>query len=569
MANRTFDRLAWTGELQRGLARGVQALAIPHTLLRVLLALSVALLAGYQLRHFITWSPEQLATHGLVIDDAFFYTVLARNFHRFGFLTLDGVIPTNGVQPLWMGIHILLAGLFPQTDGLLLVARASWALYVLFALLTVWYAARGGPRAMLLATLTIGGLLLLNVRFQQMVVKGLEVPLALCLLILTLHAFEQYARRAQAAAERPLWQTAGLGALAALCFLARTDLFWAALLIGGWLLLRPRRSWKEIVTFGAAAALLVLPYVALNALTQGGMMPISGRVKLFYMQSFYPTPAAYLASEEWRGLFSAFAEVIPSPDWLIYLLTYPLIGLGSWLIWREREARPGLTLLTAVILGHVLFMQLVYRELRPYTNYYFAPEALWLGLTLATQVSRRRTPGAAHAQGRRARVARALPALVAAGCLLIAAFAWSRFEPRPVDYWVQRVNLARDIQRVVPADERVAAFWPGALAHFSNRQVIPLDGIIGSQAYFEAYVQPGRELDYLRDHNVRYLAIALYDAPEQILARDEAPGAPTWSTIGPQRLWEQRHRLAVRAAAERPYATSRGGWYLLELTPLD
>ena len=569
MANRTFDRLAWTGELQRVLARGAQALTIPHTLLRVLLALSVALLAGYQLRHFITWSPEQLTTHGLVIDDAFFYTVLARNFHRFGFLTLDGVIPTNGVQPLWMGIQILLAGLFPQTDGLLLVARAAWALYVLFALLTVWYAARGGPRAMLLATLTIGGLLLLNVRFQQMVVKGLEVPLALCLLILTLQAFEQYARRSRFGPTRPLWQTAGLGALAGLCFLARTDLFWVALFSGGWLLLRPRRSWKEIVAFGVTAALFVAPYVALNALTQGGLMPISGRVKLFYMQTFYPTLGSYLASEEWRGLFSAFAEVFPSPDRLIFLLTYPLIGAGSWLVWRERDARPGLTLLTAVILSHVLFMQLVYRELRPYTNYYFAPEALWLGLTLATRTDQGSTPRGAADLNLRSRLQGYLPPLIAAACILIALFAWSQFKPQPLDYWVQRVNLAHDMQRIVPPDERVAAFWPGTLAHFSNRQVIPLDGIIGSQAYFETYVQPGRELDYLRDHNVRYLAIALYDAPEQILARDEAPGAPTWSTIGPQRLWERRQKLAVRVAIERPYSTSRGGWYLLELTPLD
>ena len=58
-------------------------------------------------------------------------------FDRFGFLTLDGEMPTNGVQPLWMAVQILLVKLLPALHEAELLAKTSWLLYLLFSLLMI------------------------------------------------------------------------------------------------------------------------------------------------------------------------------------------------------------------------------------------------------------------------------------------------------------------------------------------------------------------------------------------------------------------------------------------------
>ena len=69
-----------------------------------------------------------------------------RNVHDLGFFTLDGTMPTNGFQPLWMLVQMLLHGVAPDgADGVRLLAMSSWLAYVGFAFLATWYVARGTP----------------------------------------------------------------------------------------------------------------------------------------------------------------------------------------------------------------------------------------------------------------------------------------------------------------------------------------------------------------------------------------------------------------------------------------
>lgn len=538
-----------------------------HAALSWLLAAGVAAVAALQLLPFLTWSPQALTARGLLIDDAFFYSVLAQNFHELGFLTLDGVMATNGVQPLWMVVQILLTGLLPAFDSAALLAWASWLFYVLFALAAAWYVARWsaahhGRWAAVAAVVVLAGLLLLNAEFQQLVMRGLETPLLLFLLVLLLFVVD-------AATQRPRVTpgvAAALGAVATLCFLARTDLFWVVLAVGGWLLLWKRPSPATLIAFGLPVALLTVPYLAFNVTTQDGLMPLSGRVKLFYLHIVFPTLPDYLASEEWRGLFSAFGRLLPLPGRVVMVLTVPLLALGFWAVWRGRPRSPAtaalptaVSLLSWVVLGHLLFMHVAYRELRPYTSYYFAPELLWFSLVVALQAGQ--WIGAARS-GRWMRRAPALALLLLA--VGVAAVAWVNRDWQPRDYWTQRLALAEAIPQHVPPGARVGAFWPGVFAQFSERPIVPLDGIIGSQDYFESYVQHGCELSYLADESIPYLIIWLGAPPQEMLAAAEPPPITDWSDLGLLRLWQYRH-VPMRVVEARLVNEAGAGWYLLAL----
>jgi hypothetical protein len=532
----------------------------------LLVCAALTALAGIQLLPFLTWDALALAEHGLLIDDAFFYSTVAAKWLQHGFPTLDGEMSTNGFQPLWMLIHVGLAWLFPHADGAVTGSRLSWLLYVSFVAVTSWHLVR--RTAVPLWSLGgVAALALVQPAFQRIVVRGLEVPLLLLLLSIMLVLLDRYRDRlGTAGSPGQAWTGVQLGALAGLIFLARTDMFVVAVVVLAWLFLRQRRLGGAIVGFCAACAVVVLPYLLWNYLTQQGVMPISGRVKLHYMHVFLPTVQDYFRSDEWQGSLAAFDNalnlpVLPVPFAVRALFIGGLLLGGLAAMWSTRASSrvpASLKLLTVVIWLHLLVMHLVHRELRPYTSYYFAPAILWLGL-VATTMAAMWLPSL----GRGARVLR--PAIVT-GALACIALGWYVNRVQPVPGWVERIALARDIQRLVPPGEKVAAFWPGCFAHFSGRDVVPSDGIIGSNAYFRDYVKSARELDYLREKQVRYLAIRLFDGDHERITQPGRASAPPrirqWDNLGIKRLYDNRH-LVRRTVAVRPLGD--GGWFLFEL----
>ncbi len=537
--------------------------------LRVLLAVGISVIAGMQLWHYVSWTPDQLTAVGLIIDDAFFYSVIARNFHEIGAITLDGTLPTNGFQPLWMVLQVGLTGLFPTADGLTLLMWASWTCYVLFSFLTIWYVARGPWVSMLLAATTATAMLL-NSQFQRLVFKGLETTLMLLMVMITLHVIDFVARRQSTrSTSQQKWLAVPLAISAVLCFYTRTDLFWMVIVVGGWYMLRSKRpltSAPNLIFWGIVVA-MITPYLAYNAVTQGGLMPISGAVKLHYMQNFYPDLQSYLASDEWRGLITAFARMVPLPNNVAYVLAFPAVVIGTYVVWHFRSSlrfTTSIRLLTLAALAHIITMQLLYREVRNYTSYYFSFEILWLTLVGCLLVVQWSGTPVKIGQKRKLFMRRVLPISAACLAFLLAMYQWQTYRIELSDYWVQRINLAKDINQIVPEEERVGAFWPGTLAHFSERHIVPLDGIVSSRDYFESYVIPGREMAYLRENNITYVAIFLQEPLWKLMNHDSLPEIDDWSAIGVQRLWQTRD-VPMDVLTARRIADSESGWYLLKL----
>ena len=109
----------------------------------------------------------------------------------------------------------------------------------------------------------------------------------------------------------------------------------------------------------------------------------------------------------------------------------------------------------------------------------------------------------------------------------------------------------------------MAAFWPGLFAQYGERQVIPLDGIIGSDEYFQNYVKSGNEFKYASEQDTIFLAIYL-DRDIETLISGENPNIKIWSMLGIQRLWENKASI-VQIHSKRLINPTGVGWYLLEM----
>lgn len=222
-------------------------------------------------------------------DDAFFYLVIAQNIVRGLGSTFDGLSPTNGYHPVWLGILVPLAALTPSDDWLLVAVyglnSALWALAVLllaaigaqlrcerqmvFALpVLIWYGATWGGRG------------------HHLFFTGLEIGLVMVLLLL-------FAQQALSAGlfDRPMsrWRCAALGALLGLLVLTRLDaVFVAATLIAllSWSTYRRESSMAAMLSqalpLTVPVALALVLYTGFNLAVAGTPLAISGQAKSLY-----------------------------------------------------------------------------------------------------------------------------------------------------------------------------------------------------------------------------------------------------------------------------------------------
>jgi arylsulfatase A-like enzyme len=91
--------------------------------------------------------------------------------------------------------------------------------------------------------------------------------------------------------------------------------------------------------------------------------------------------------------------------------------------------------------------------------------------------------------------------------------------------------------------------------------VVPLDGIIGSPAFFAAAVRRGLEIDHLLSRPKPHLAIYLHRTPEALFAGERPPEIEKWNQLGEVRLWQYRH-CQPQLLSGHPVKDDGTGWYL-------
>jgi hypothetical protein len=521
----------------------------PEGLVRALLALVVTGVAGWQLAPWLIADATTLISAGHVKDDAFFYSVLVDHYNELGFFTLDGTMPTNGFQPLWMGLLLCLRGLVDSLSSFDLVRQLSWFSYLLFCLSATWMASAGGGWSALVRVGVLSSLALLNRPFQDAVVEGLEPPLALATLSLSLLAVGPLTRRLRAVeadSRRQLSAASMLGLIGAVVFLARTDLFWLTGLFGVWTWWVTKRRTLPAIAVGVAAGMVVVPYLLWNFTEHGSLVPVSGRVKVFLMDSFLAgREQSYWDTEEWRGLISLFGTWLPKTSReAAVALSYGSILAGLGVVFGQRGRRElpdAYRILGALVVLHVAYMQLVYREVRPYTSYYFAPEVFFVALSMGAWFARL-TP-------------RLGTVVLLAALMLCSQATWGPMDMKARSYWTHRVKISQDLEQMAQGAP-VGSFWPGTLAGVTDLDVTPLDGIIGSHTYFDEVVKLGREVDYALEQGLAYILVN--GNPKSFLG-EKPPKVKRWSTMDLHKLWERKERFKV--------VKRRGPWTVLKVLP--
>lgn len=489
-------------------------------------AAAITVLLGY-------W-PARLWRTGWVdylADDAFFYFVIARNIVRHGLSSFDGIVLTNGYQPVWQAVLVVQHALAP--NALSAVVFVELALLLLAAVLTFRALPPGDawihPLAAALIVATIG---------YPLILDGMETSILFAAFALFVLALRTTHRTGEA-----WFATALSGALVTGCRLDAAFFVLAAI----WFV--PTRKRPALLAIGLIA-ILGLIYVVANKLVFDAWLPVSGSVKSLGGMQLNRMLIGQLA-QSWNGaaspLFalSGFVRSLEGRVIALFVVTLGLLavtpqrngfawrlGLGlavgfvpfalrlaffsSWQAW-EWYCFPIFFFLVADVL---LIAALVRAEVAGIGGWIVraAPGGAVLVLLMTSSVLQMREAvlaggalfivwtmsplyrgGIAVAQGASATVGL---------CLLIAA-AWPVTRKAPsynavIGHYspvlAKHVTDAIGVQRVAMADRA------GAFAYFYDGSVSQLEGLVNDQRYLRALERHEPIEPLLCSRGVRYLA---------------------------------------------------------------
>lgn len=444
----------------------------------VALAVVVVVSTVLQVRWAVLPQPEVIMRRAIA-DDAFYYLVLARNAPRPEFT--EG-IRTTGFHPLYWVVLAPVVRLFDGFDAVRATLLLVIALHQVSGLL-LYRALRLRYRSAV--SFTAAALWLLLPATRTIVVMGVESALLACCLALLLHALllpgPVGARRAVA-----------IGALAGLCYLARTDSLFVTVplcIAWAWPALRSRgRVAIDVVVGGAVGALAVaLPWIAYAAV-QGGLHASDA----FRAERRGSTIALFLETEK-----RALAEIFllngagdlrhtggGAPANLVLIVA---VSAVVWLLWRSRD-RIGL----AGVAGPVLLF-LAYGLLEGWMRDWYLVYAFFAICAFLVPPVADRTPP---------QVGRVVLPVV---LILAAAVHPHVLNPQEAD----KYRAAAEAAALLPPDARVGAFNAGIYQYFLPQDVVNLDGVVNPDVL--AAKKAGRICDYLAADGITHLVDTTYD----------------------------------------------------------
>jgi hypothetical protein len=468
---------------------------------------------------FVALAPVGFLETRPVVDDTFYYWMIARRFWETGFFTFDGLNPTNGFQPLWQWM-LLPLGLLAHDGQLRLSLLLAAGTYQAAAWLLALFPLR--TPAWLTACRVAAVALWTNARFVfEYASSGMEFGLYLlvgvwalleCLRLLEDQAPRGLGRLLVATALLPLARVDGVGLSA---------LLWAVLLFRS-----HRRLRLAVVVAGFASLVPFLAWMAWNQSVFASALPVSGTVKrldrLYELQTLGISPlsgawflhglrdSALLLGGNGLRFFSGW---LPPGPWsrIAVVLVGAATGLalaGAVLAGERRhpDRTWGARLLpwvpAGLLLAFGLIQALVYCFLIPrgtqYAQWYYGP--FYGGLALAV--------GAAwHGVGLASRLGVATrTALI----LFVLHFAALGILPQPVQVASAGAYAALEAaDQAVSGDEPVlVGSWNAGLVAFrasSHLRVVNLDGLVNSTEYAHRHAAGADVRPYLAAQGIEWL----------------------------------------------------------------
>ena len=452
-------------------------------------------------------------------DDAFYYIVTAKHFVETGVFTFDGATITNGFQPLWMAIVVVLlevCGAPASQENIVFAIVAAEKICLAGAVAcsvaffvrswrvdTPWRAGFLGITLVLLCPL--------YVVFEQ----GMETTLAALAFVLVIQAL---------VTRRPI----PLGVAIAFLFLCRLD---SGVFIGApivvWILLQ--HSWPL-----RTKAFAMLPFavaigseMAVNLAATGHAMPISGAIKssfplVTWHGGYLVEPFVVMNLYGLHTLAYTLNIVVVGSIAIVGFLVLPFARMAS----EDREVCVLMGIVALLLLANLLLFQKWEKSLDPR---YLALPMLAAAFFTAT---------ALDAAARR--FARQLVPVIALAVLAVEAGTWLARAPATWEAKGDAVtHLLREVRAALPRDAVLAGTDVGALAFWTGRPVFNLDGVISNYA-LQDVIRDGKLGDYLRSRGVTHIATALWDREQDYTAR---PPEPMY-----------RHQVDAAAQRGEPYA---------------
>lgn len=453
-------------------------------------------------------------------DDAFYYLVPAKHFLETGRFTFDGWTPTYGFHPLWMAVTLATTAIVgpaaPPEElvfGLNLVEKAIQGIAV--ALCLAWFVRERETDAF--ATGYLGIALLLLCPYFIVFHQGMETTLAVLLLAAAIRALR---------GDRLFL----LGVVLALLFLCRLDSgFFVGLPLAAYAAWSrrgvPRRAWA-LAPLVVAMAAMPLAYLAAT----GRPVPISGAIKssfpaVTWHGSYFVEPFNVAAMYGWRTLLRGLNV------WqCILLVAFGMAGVALAAV--DRRAKRDVAAIAFVSLSLVANLLLFQKWEKSVDPRYFA-----LPMAAAAFVFIAGVNGAAHRVRRPGFVARLPLAAIVVALALEAAVLASRFDAS-MNARDDTKEVYLDLAKKLPRDAVVAGTDVGALAFWTGRRTINLDGVMNDFEY-QKVLRDGKLAEYLKLEGVTHVGIALWDAEQTYTGR---PTEPMY-----------RHQVDPDATHGRPY----------------
>ncbi|MEZ4312898.1 MAG: hypothetical protein R3F14_33160 [Polyangiaceae bacterium] len=489
------------------------------------------------------WEPSYLT---LVVDDSFYYLEIARHLAAGAGSTFDGINPTNGYHPGWMGVFTALSLFVGDNPAVLMRVALTLQLGLVLGG-TVLLARANLPGARRLRLVV--GLALANFYFMKVLVNGQESALQYALLCVTLVASLR-------GMERTVRGSLLLGVLAGLTALTRLDAAFFGVTLAAMPLIWPSQETARLsfgerlaraAATGAGLSLCLVPYLAHNHVTTGHLLPVSGAIK---------AGAAVTTGLVVRVGVAALALAVPAAL---------LVGRGRLLaLGRRGDFARAIYPLVGYVALETAYLAAVRGVLVP-EIWYLVPHFLLAMLLLVAAMD---SSLVRHWVRRRVTEARRRGHLfsAASGAVIIFAGLTWVYRLDPASY--ARFTVAREMSQWasdnLPESAVLASWDAGAVGAHTRQPVVNLDGLASSWDYKENYLDHRRTDDFITQV-VPVTHLIQYFDPDALLAKKD----PSWRGV-PLSGW---HVAAARCFDARlalnPLAKRKLVYVVLSRSPED
>lgn len=479
---------------------------------RITLWLAVLLILGFAWRAaFIYRDPSWLSNYWLFED--FGYSLkIAKNIALGLGETFDGVVPTNGYQPLYVWLMVPVFWIFrhglvgPMYAAVTLLAvcnvAAGYAVYAILLRLT------GHARAALLGA----AFWLFNFSIAKDGTNGLEAGLSTMLLAFTVAYYFGIDPRRQ---DRR--QALTLGLMLGLSFLGRVDAVFLTAAVGAMLVFWPGAAFATRLRFSlltlAGFLLLALPYALWNIKHFGSPLPTSGQVtsgkaSLFDFSNMDLATiqekvkyGLYIVSKIVSGEPSVNGWVAPAAagswGWAAVMLSIVACAAVVFMNRKSYSEATRKALVFLFLLGSLYMYGYTIHTFVAFQRYYLPVVFV---LTILYVFCIHTLFWRSADRGNRLLGWAIALALVVSSTTASLATIRGEF---PITFgWRDGTN---ELNRIAKPGDKVAALQSGNLGYFYTQgRAINLDGVVNLEAY--RYRKAGELDKYLQEQKVKFLA---------------------------------------------------------------